>query len=336
MLHKYKDYFPLVFFLLLLVLAFLIIKPFLTSVFVGGLLAFIFYPLYKLFAKRWNKSLSATIVCLLVLVIIVVPLLFFMEALIKESYNLYLIVKQRLSMGFIQGCGDLCSFSEVPLIGGQYQDLFRRFFNWIIGLGSNFLLSLPGFLISILVVFTSMFYGLIDGPNFMEKIAGYFFPPKKQVLVLQRLKEITGGIVYGYFSIALLQGFLGGLGFLIFGVSSPLFWGVVMAILALIPYLGTGLIWAPAAIMLIIDGAISDSNWLIFKGIALFLYGLLIVSMVDNVLRPKIVERKTKIHSLVILLGILGGMTLFGPVGIILGPLILSLVIVLLQAHLSS
>ncbi len=335
MLHKYKEYFPLVFFLLLLVLAFFIVKPFLASVFVGGLLAFVFYPLYRWFTGRWNKHLSAVVVCLLVLVIIVVPLFFFMEALIKESYNLYLIAKQRFSLNFLQECGTLCSLDEIPLIGDQYLEIFKRFLNWIVGFSSNFLLGLPGFLLNIFVVFTSLFYSLIEGPKFVEKFANHFFPEKKQTLVLQRLKEITQGIVYGYFSIALLQGFLGGLGFLIFGVPSPLFWGFVMAILALIPYLGTGLIWAPAAIMLIVDGAISDSNWLIFKGLALFLYGLLIVSMVDNILRPKIVERKTKIHSLVILLGILGGMTLFGPVGIILGPLILSLVMVLLEIGLN-
>jgi len=136
--------------------------------------------------------------------------------------------------------------------------------------------------------------------------------------------------------IALIQGALGALGFFLFGISSPLFWGLLMGILSLLPMVGTGLIWVPAALILLLNGIFQDSYSLIFKGIGLFLYGLLIVSSLDNILRPKLISEKVKIHSAVILLGILGGVYLFGPLGVIVGPLIFSMTLVLLKAYFNS
>ena len=155
---------------------------------------------------------------------------------------------------------------------------------------------------------------------------------KKYTFVINRLKEITQGIIYGYLLIALIQGALGALGFLIFGVSSPLFWGLLMVFLSLIPSLGTGLVWLPASIILILDGVFQDSNILIIKGIGLLVYSALIVGGIDNILKPKLVSDKAKIHPAIVMVGILGGIFFFGMWGVVLGPLILSLTSVLMDA----
>jgi len=126
---------------------------------------------------------------------------------------------------------------------------------------------------------------------------------------------------------------LGALGFFIFGISSPILWGVIMALLALIPVVGTGLVWIPASAILVLDGMFQNSNSLIFKGVALFVYCLIFVGSLDNIIRPKLMSGRAKIHPVFILLGSLGGLFLFGPLGIIFGPLVLSLVVVLVELY---
>ena len=177
-----------------------------------------------------------------------------------------------------------------------------------------------------------MFYFLKDGKQLFHKIVPYLGTEKVQYThILTRLKEIINGVVYGYLLVALIQGALGALGFFIFGISSPLLWGLVMAILSLIPFVGTGVVWVPASVFILLDGMFSDSNWLIFKGIALFIYGLVFIASSDNILRPKLMGDKAKIHPAIVMLGIFGGVFVLGPLGVILGPLILSLTFVVVK-----
>jgi len=159
---------------------------------------------------------------------------------------------------------------------------------------------------------------------------------KKYFFLIKRLKEIIHGVVYGYIIVALIQGILGGLGFFIFGINSPIFWGMVMSIFALIPFIGTGVIWLPASLLLIFDGIFQNSNNLLFKGIGLLIYSFIFVSSLDNFLRPKLMSDKAKVHPLILFLGVLGGIFFFGPIGVIAGPLILSLTSVFIDAYLSK
>ena len=110
----------------------------------------------------------------------------------------------------------------------------------------------------------------------------------------------------------------------------------MMALFALIPVLGTGFIWVPAALIIFFDGLAQNSNFLIFKGAGLFLYGLLIVSSIDNILRPKLIGERAGIHPLIILLGVFGGLLLFGPLGVIIGPLVISITTVIAEIYLSK
>src|SRR4030067_1668199 len=132
--------------------------------------------------------------------------------------------------------------------------------------------------------------------------------------------------IYGGIVVAIVQGLLGGLIFWILGLSSPILWGTAMAFLSFIPVGGTALIWAPTSLVFIIQG-----NFL--KGIILLLFGALVISMVDNFLRPKLISSKTKIHPLLLFFSVLGGIQAFGMIGLVAGPLIATLCITLIEIY---
>jgi len=340
---KYKEYIPFVLLAILLVTSFLIVKPFLISIFFGALLAYVFYSLYEKFlSKSNNKSFSAFLICLIVFFIILIPGFFFIKVLIQESYLLFILAKQKLATGFFSNCSN--NFCQVikdlghnPQINQQVQSGVKSLTNLIIQKGSNFLLSLPNMLINLFVIMFTIFYFLRDGISFVNKVGNVLsMKKKKYFFLIKRLKEIIHGVVYGYIIVALIQGILGGLGFFIFGINSPIFWGMVMSIFALIPFIGTGVIWLPASLLLIFDGIFQNSNNLLFKGIGLLIYSFIFVSSLDNFLRPKLMSDKAKVHPLILFLGVLGGIFFFGPIGVIAGPLILSLTSVFIDAYLSK
>ena len=222
----------------------------------------------------------------------------------------------------------------MPFIVSSGKWGFTVLTNFVISKGSDFLLSVPRIVLNLFVIFFTLFYFLIDGKKFLKEIGHHLsLGKKKYFMILERLKEIVGGVVFGYLLVALIQGALGGLGFWIFGIPSPIFWGLIMAFLALIPLIGTGVVWVPASAILLLDGIFQDSNTLIFKAIGLFVYSFIFVSSLDNVIRPKLMSGKAKVHPVIILLGILGGLFLLGPLGVIFGPLILSLTVVLVDLY---
>ncbi|MFQ5620928.1 MAG: AI-2E family transporter, partial [Candidatus Nanoarchaeia archaeon] len=141
------------------------------------------------------------------------------------------------------------------------------------------------------------------------------------------------GVIYGSLVIALIQGALGALGFMIFGVGSPILWGLVMSLFALVPFIGTPIIWGPAGLLLVIDGFVDGQTNLVAKGIGLLIYGTLVISTVDNILKPKLIGKKAKIHPIVVLIGVLGGLSLLGFVGFVVGPLVLALFEALIEVY---
>jgi predicted PurR-regulated permease PerM len=154
-----------------------------------------------------------------------------------------------------------------------------------------------------------------------------------QKQVFQQLDETTYAIIYGSLLIAAVQGAAGALGFFIFGVSSPVAWGVMMAIFALLPFIGTAIIWLPVTAVMIVQGLSTNSPNITLKGIGLLLYCAIIVSSMDNVLKPHIIGKKARIHPVLVLLGVLGGLAFFGFVGFIIGPLILAVFMTFLDIY---
>tara|TARA_Y100000310_G_C20593700_1_gene769411 strand:- start:350 stop:1384 length:1035 start_codon:yes stop_codon:yes gene_type:complete len=340
---NYRSYVPLLAFILLLVLSFFVIKPFLVAIFFGGLLAYIFYPLYDFLTKKIRgKTISALLICLLIIVIIIVPGFFFVKALIQESYVIFLVIKQKLAIGVFTGCeNSFCGFIENlwgdPDIQFQIQEIGKAVTNWVIEKGSELLASIPGFLLNLFIMLFTMFYFLKDGKPFLKKLARHLLPRNNDYSgLLKKINDLVHGLVFGYLLVALIQGTIGAIAFFVLGISSPIFWGVMMALFALIPFIGTGIIWAPASIIMFLEGIFLGSNVLVFKGVGLFIFGLVVIGGVDNILRPKMMGDKAKIHPAIVLLGIFGGTVVFGPLGVIIGPFILSLTMIAVKAYLKK
>jgi len=340
---QYKSYVPIILFVLLVVLSFFILKPLLLAIFVGALLAYAFYPLYTFTLKKTGKpTISSFLVCFLVLLIVIIPAGLLIKLLIQESYLIYVLVKQKLAVGLFSNCTtELClaisDFGQSEWFSSQLKEITRATTNAVIGKGSAFLLNLPRLAVNLFVVFFTLFYFLKDGESLLKRLHNYLqLQQKNYALIQERVKENVHAIVYGFLLIAMIQGIFGALGFFLFGIPSPLFWGVIMAFFALIPAIGTGVIWVPASLILILDGVFQDSTSLILKGVGLLVYSFIFVGSVDNLLRPKIIGDKAKVHVAIIMLGIFGGILLIGPLGVIIGPLVLSLTTEIMKVYLAG
>jgi len=142
--------------------------------------------------------------------------------------------------------------------------------------------------------------------------------------VFLRVGDTVHATIYGTLAVSFVQGALGGIMFLILGIPSPLLWGIVMALLSIVPVLGSFVVWLPAAIFLAMDG-----SW--GKAIILMIWGVFVIGVIDNLLRPILVGNRLKLHPLLAFISVVGGLLLFGPAGLILGPVALTITIVLLE-----
>jgi predicted PurR-regulated permease PerM len=214
------------------------------------------------------------------------------------------------------------------------QITIEKITGYIIGNVSKFLASIPSILLNFFVMIFVVYYLLKDGEAVVKRIKN-ILPLKEshKQHVLERFHDITYAVFYGNISIAVLQGILGGIGFLILGVSSPILWGFVMMLFALIPYFGTAVIWLPAALNLIFTGYLQNENSLIIRGVILIIYGIFVISSIDNILKPKVIGIKANVHPILVLLGVLGGLSLFGFIGLVLGPVMLALLMTFVEIY---
>jgi predicted PurR-regulated permease PerM len=171
---------------------------------------------------------------------------------------------------------------------------------------------------------------LRDGKKFGEYLIK-LSPMKtdKEIGLFETFRDTGKAVFYGNFISAVVQGILGGIGFAIFGIGSPIFWGAIMVFFSLIPLLGPFVIFIPASIYLF---AIGDTT----NAIIFLLYNILIVSSVDNIIKPRIISGKVDVHPLIMILAILGGLSAFGIMGIIYGPLIATLFLAVLKVYLEE
>jgi predicted PurR-regulated permease PerM len=175
-----------------------------------------------------------------------------------------------------------------------------------------------GFVVSTFFVMFTMFYLFRDGEAAVEVLRDSLPLPRERAdALLRRTRDVVGASVTGVLVIAVVQGVLGGLMFWILGLPSPLVWGVVMVVLATIPMLGTFVVWVPFAIFLALTGNVG-------KALILTFWGAVVIGMADNFLRPRLVGDRTQMHDLLIFFSVLGGLKVFGVLGILLGPVLVA------------
>lgn len=323
---------------LVIALSIFIIYPFLTSIITGAILAYVLYPVYAILKKKMPAGVAAFLVAVFIVLLITVPAFFIVKNLTGETHYVYLRAKQQIMSGELiedrcYGEGFICQ--SVRDINEMLKD--ENIKTYIINFLNDFLayvtkkigeiiFSVPKLIVHLMVILFTAYYSLKDGKNLIQKLTKVI--PLKvhhQDEIFKQFNDVTWAVIYGNFIVALVQGALGAFGFWIFGINGFLWWGIVMAFFALIPFVGTGIIWFPASVYLALSGYLQGEQSLIWKGLGLFIYGLLIVSSVDNIIRPYIVAGRAKVHPLLILLGVIGGLFMFGVVGILVGPLVLAL-----------
>ena len=325
-----------------------ILSPFLSSIVWAILLAIVFYPLFQKFQHLFKKReiLSALVMTLLVLIVIVLPLTLLMASLANDAIDIYHQVEELIKTGQLQayferikeipilkwilaGLGqhiDLSQTNPLPLLLNNLNRISTFIFNQTTTLLKGFSTFIAGFFFTLL----SLYYLFKDGSHLFERLKEIIpLPSGERDLLIRRFEDMIYATIYGGILVAMIQGVLGGLSFWVLGLPSPIFWGAAMGLLSFIPIGGTALIWAPAAIILLIGGAV-------LKGLILLGLGVLVISMVDNLLKPFFISTRTNIHPLLLFFAVLGGIQAFGLIGLIAGPLIVTLFLTLIEIYIQG
>jgi predicted PurR-regulated permease PerM len=297
----------------------------------------LFYPAHCFFRRRTGRpSVSAALSVLLVLVTVIAPLVFVgvvgarqaAQALYRVQEFLQAVRDDPETRARIQPLLDalkqnvdvdkLLSSDELRQ---QASNIGQRLLQ-----GSAVLLGgLFGFLISMLMTIFTMYYLFRDGDRIVERLPGVLPLPRDESLaIMKRTNEIITASVYGVLVIAVIQGALGGLMFWALGIPSALLWAVIMIIMSTVPMAGSALVWAPAAVYLVLLHQYGKAGVLLAWGIG-------VIGTVDNFLRPRLVSSRTQMHELSVFFSVLGGLAAFGVLGLLIGPVILAITLALLD-----
>ena len=326
-------------FVLLLVIAvtllFLTVAwPFLKPLLLGALLAGLSRPLYRRVTRwvRGRESLAAVLTLLILFVLLAGPLSAFIGVVVQQAISVsndaLPWVRDHLGSATAFNTHDwlvnrfpsLAAYvPEQEQIADGAAKVAKATGAFLVAGATQLTAGTAAFLLNLFVMLYAMFFFLRDGRVILQRIF-YYMPldHEDETLLLERLTSVTRATVKGTLVIGVVQGALAGLGFWVAGLDGAAFWGTVMAVLSVVPGIGSALIWVPAVAYLFIVGEIRTA-------ILLLVWCVAVVGTIDNLLRPRLVGKDAKMPDLLILVGTLGGLFLFGPIGFIVGPLVCGL-----------
>jgi len=325
----------LVVLLIALYVCWLMIQPFVNVLMWAAVLSVVFYPMHRRILDRTSKpSLAAILSTLLVVLLILLPVTFITVAVVRELSG---------AAASFQASDGSWQFTPPPRLGwlvdrlGRYMDIDRadatkflaeRLQTWGSALAASTLIVVGGVVGAVtqmlLVVFT-LFYFFRDGERIRKAVTTML--PLQRVQwkeISTRTQDVIAATVYGVLAIAAIQGTLGTFIFWALGLPSPLLWGVVMFFLSMIPMAGAFLVWMPAALYLAATGAFVKAGILV-------VWGIFVIGSIDNVLSPRLVGRRASLHELLIFFAVLGGLQVFGVLGLILGPVVVAMTLALIE-----
>lgn len=326
-------------------LAALMVSSIFRTIVAGLIISYIFYPVYKMAYSRLRmKTVSALLVTVLVLALITVPTFIVANKLSTDVKVVFIVTQQYLEGGISPvNCASsgLCQLvpenlkDANPKVKALITNTLGEITTFIDKKTRDILIELPEILLHLFMVFFIMYYMFKDGARLIEKVkTGFPLKKHRQDALIGQFNQVASAVIYGTVIIALLQAVLAGIGFFLFGIPSPIIWGLVTLVVSLVPFLGPVAVWLPASALLMFNGYASGDNFIFLRGLGLFLYGMLIVSGIDNVLKPRIIAKKARIHPALVFLGIIGGVNLFGIVGFIIGPVIIAMLVTAYDTYL--
>ena len=314
--------------LILAVLVFFLLRPIILSIIWGLILAYAFFPIYKKILQVIKKpNLAASLISIFIITLIVIPLYFLVPPMIKQfvgflDYARGIDMKNLIVTAF-PSLPQQIIIEATNILDNSVNNMGKYVLGWL----TNFLLDFPTLLLNLAIVAFVFFFSLRDSERLRE-FASSLSPLNKiqEKELIKQFKDITNSVIYGQILIGLAQGLVAGLGFLLFGIPHPLVLTLLAILFSIIPVLGSFFIWIPATIYLYTQGNIPFT-------IIYLIYNVLIVSNTDNLLRIYLVSKRTKLSQVIVLVGMVGGLFLFGILGLILGPLLLAYLITILHAY---
>jgi len=329
--------------LLVLYYSYLIIKPYLLDIFMALVLFFTAKPLYAALTRllRGHKALASLLTCLILLLVILIPLFSLMGIIATQAVEFSSQVTKGMQSGdlwnWITAKIDTLKLYLVHLnlpvptgdidLAQIVQTTVTKASAFVYTNAIGLIRGFTVFFFDLLLTLFIAFFMFLQGDDFIKAIKGLSpLDPIHNDEILRETEMTIKATLWGTVIVAVAQGTLGGVGFLIFGLPQPAFWGTVMIPASVIPVVGSTIIWGPAAVYLLCTGHIT-------AGVGLIIWGGVVVSVIDNILKPILMKGSSETPSIFILFSILGGLTYFGMIGFILGPLILSFLLSLLRIY---
>lgn len=336
-------YFAVIFLISMLLLGW-VLWPFWQLLVLAFLLAGIFKPIYNWLGKWVSPWMASLLTCGLIVLIVFVPLTICIGALSSEALNLFHLSKDsnlllklqqfiqnntllREAQGVLAGFG--INFEPTD-ITGLFSDISKAVGLFIYGKASAWAANIMSFVVQFCFLILVIFFLLIE----MERLIDFItrlspLPDEQDQLLMNKFLEISGVILVGNGISGVFQGVMGGILFTFFGINSPILWGGVMAILAFLPIFGIGLVLVPTAAILLLNGSTGQA-------ISTLVFYIVLSFSVEYLLKPKFVGSHVKMHTLLVFLAIVGGMAMFGVLGIIYGPLIVTAFLTLTDIYLKE
>lgn len=332
---KPRLYFLTLLLIVAFILSFLILRPFLYALILALVFSIVCRPWYEAIRSRVPKSpsLASLLTILSIIIFLFIPLTLLGWQIFQEvqyfSNNVDIGNGQQFVNTLLANLNSRLD-QYFPGFGGLFLDLdsyLKSLFNFLANNLSSLFFNAAKIITSLFVFFVASFFLLRDGKYLKSFIIKNSPLTKKDdELIISKISDSVNSVIRGNLTIALIQGIVSCLGFIIFGVPSPILWGTLAALGALVPGLGTSLVLVPAVLYLYFTGPL-------LPAVGLAIWGALAVGLIDNFLGPIVIGKKAKLHPLLTLLSVLGGLSFFGPIGFILGPLTVSLLLVLVDIY---
>lgn len=330
------NLFTICFFAILIFLVYQLIKimlPFLGALLIAIITTLIFYPFHCWVHKKLNmhRTFSSSISTLTATITLLIPILLFSFLMAKETKNIYPKTTQWIS-AIAQ------SEKKIPIPKVLRENVDFDFANFmsegmqkvqitVTSYAAKVIKDVFFLVVNFCLVVIIMFMLFRDGHRFMRRVIDIIpLAPDYKVRIAQQLYKTTLSIVHGLLLTAIIQGILGGIGYWIAGVPAPSFFGFLTTCSALIPFVGTGLVWVPLTITMFIWKGIGN-------GIFLLIWGAGLVATIDNFLKPLLIGKKANLPVSLLFIGLIGGMRVYGGLGLILGPLLISCLLIFLQIY---
>lgn len=338
----FRTAFVLILVLAVSVLFLAVTWPFLQALLLGAMLAGLCRPLYNWVRRlvRGRESLAATLTLLLLFLLVAGPISAFVGVVVTQALNVsdqaIPWVQQHFGSASTVNVHDwlVQRFPALaPYVPEQAQILeglgrtAKAAGAYLVVSATQFTAGTAGFLLNLFVMIYAMFFFFRDGPKIIEKI--FYYTPlthEDEELLLERFTSVTRATIKGTLVIGVIQGALAGLAFWVAGIDGAAFWGTLMVVLSVVPGIGAALIWVPAVVYLFLTGQT-------LTAVLLLAWCAAVVGTVDNILRPILVGKDAKMPDLLILIGTLGGLFLFGPIGFIVGPIVCGLFLTIWEIY---